>query len=191
MWKTRRVALAALIVGTCILAMPSALGDDFLHPGGNILEVHSETVLSGLDISKATIDEAIERLGRPSDVSFTPRSGTTSSTWVYEWQTKVSRLKITVVEYWITPKIMKIDVWGTAAESRVDKTGRGLRLGDTVDDARRIYRLRSYFGTTLPEPSGSFLSGLNGSNFGPILEVNFNSDGKINHMQLTDRGAWY
>jgi hypothetical protein len=180
----RRLAIKApltvLVVGLFVTA--TALGDDFIRR--NSLHVHSETVLAGIDVHKNTIAQAIEQFGKPSRVAVTPGTDTTFPVGVYEWVTRTSSLRITVDED-AGKKIMSIDVVGEDRTFGMGTTGRGLRLGDTIGNARRIYGLRPYFGATLPDNNG--IPGMFiGNDFEPHLQIDFDKVGKVNHIKLTN-----
>lgn len=161
----------------------SALGGDFVRR--NSLHVHSETVLAGIDVYKETIERSIEKLGKPSRIAVTPGTVATFSVGVYEWQTRTSRLRITAYESASNNMIMSIDVVGAQPDFRIGTTGRGLRLGDAIGVARRIYGLRPYVGTTLPGNNG--IPGMFiGNDFEPHLQIDFDKAGKVNHMKLTN-----
>lgn len=165
-----------------ILATTLAFGADFLHPP-HTLEIHSETVLSGIDLYNSKIDEIVEKLGKPSQVTVTARTDV-SETRRYEWQTKMCSLRLTTVELRDGRKwIESIDVLGTHPDDEVGVTGRGLKLGDVIGDLRRIYSLREYFGATLPE-NDSPLQVSARKLSGAILNVDFDKTGRVNHMKL-------
>jgi hypothetical protein len=161
----------------------SALGDDFVRR--NSLHVHSETVLAGIDVYKDTIERAIEKIGKPSRVALTPGSLATFSVGVYEWQTRTSLLRITAYESASKNMIMSIEVVGVHPDSGIGATGRGLKLGDAIGDARRIYGLRSYYGTPLPDNNG--IPGMFiGNDFEPHLQIDFDKVGNVNRMKVTN-----
>jgi hypothetical protein len=188
MTKPEKIGIALIVVAASILTMPEALGDDFLSRKESSLEV-SESVLCGIDISRDTVEEAINRFGAPSKVTFTPMSKTTSAVTTYEWETKSSLLQILVGG--LRPSILRIDVWGARSEGTRGMSGHGLKLGDTVENAKRIYHLRSPFATTFPTSDIFRLAYAEA--FGPTVEINFDSDGKVNHMKLmrtTDQSSY-
>jgi hypothetical protein len=177
-----KAPLTVLVVGLFVTL--TALGDDFVRR--NSLHIHSETVLAGIDVYNGTIERAIEKLGKPNHVAVSPGTDTTFSVGVYEWQTRTSSLRITAYESASTHMIMSIDVAGAHPDSGIGTTGRGLKLGDTIGDARRTYGLRPYFATTLPDNNG--IPGMFiGNDFEPHLQIDFDKVGKVNHMKLTNR----
>ena len=181
----KRLAIKAhltfLVVGLFVTL--TALGDDFVRR--NSLHVHSETVLAGIDVYKDTIERAIEKLGKPSRVAVTPGTVATFTVGVYEWQTRTSSLRIRAYESASKNMIVSIDVVGAHPDFGIGTTGRGLKLGDAIGDARRIYGLRPYFGTTLPDNNG--IPGMFIENdFEPHLQIDFDKVGKVNHIKLTN-----
>jgi hypothetical protein len=178
---TIKAPLTVLAVGLFVTL--TALGDDFVRQ--NSLHVHSETVLAGIDVYKDTIERAIEKLGKPSRVAVTPGPDATFSVGVYEWQTRSSSLRITAYASASKNMIVSIDVVDGHPDSGIGTTGRGLKLGDAIGDARRIYGLHPYFGTTLPDSNG--IPGMFiGNDFKPHLQIDFDKVGKVNHMKLTN-----
>ena len=82
----------------------------------------------------------------------------------------------------MTRSIISIDVVGSCPHAGIGLSGRGLKLGDSLIDARRIYLLQSYFGTT---PSDTSPGPFRWSDWAPTLQVDFDKSGKVNHMKLT------
>ena len=54
-----------------------------------------------------------------------------------------------------------------------------------IGDARRIYGLRSYYGTPLPDNNG--IPGMFiGNDFEPHLQIDFDKVGNVNRMKVTN-----
>ena len=181
---TGKVAYALLAV--CLLAMPKALAQDFPQDIGNSLRIYSETKLSGIDVSNGTIDGAIRRFGKPRHTIVSHGFGldqAASIDGIYEWESANWRLKVVVRGDFDRRGIEQIDVWGTHADAAVGSTGRGLKLGDTVTQARCIYRLPMCFASSVPD-SHPFTEANPDAYYQPVLEVDFDKGGKVNHMRL-------
>lgn len=171
-----------LVVGMLVIR---AAPDDFLHQQQNTL-VLSDRVLSGVEPHYSTIEDVIAKFGKPSAVTIRLRAEgpLTVEQRNYEWQRKECQLRVVTAESYGGNVIESIDVWGTAPVGDMCTTGRGLKLGDSIRDVRRIYALRLYFGITLPERTPPCLGE-------PILEVDLNKAGKINHMKVRQTTACY
>jgi hypothetical protein len=187
MTTAERIGFVLAALAAFVLTMPEASSDDFLSKKDKTLEV-SESVLCGIDISRNTIEEALNRFGVPHSVTFTAPSKTTFAVPTYEWESRTSRLRITADPGGLPRQdghsILRIDVWGAYPEGLPGITGRGLRLGDTAEDAKRTYRLPSCYGTTLFARGKPSLYP-SSETFGQALEINFDSEGMINHFKLT------
>jgi hypothetical protein len=155
----------------------------FLTPSGRLL-IHSETVVSGVDLRRDTLKQVLKKLGKPSHIEMSsPRMewGRTVVTGIYEWQTGKCWVRATTLsERGLDPKITSLDVWGSHPDGEIGTTGRGLKLGDAIRDVRRIYGLRLYFGVTLSEEDSC------GLDFSPesllTLSVDFDAEGRVNHL---------
>jgi hypothetical protein len=136
--------------------------------------VRSETVLSGIGLYDTTYERAFEMYGKPTHVK------ATGGVDRFEWESGSCRLTLVARGKWIT----SIDVRGTRPDCVFGSTGRGLKLGDRIDDAKRIYPLRYSPGIWLPGyPRDCRMH--------PTLEIDINSAGTISHMTLSDNTACY
>jgi len=122
-----------------VIAFSSVLTQSVLLTHKNRLSTRSEAVLSGADMHHSTIDEVIANLGKPSRVISPSHS--------YEWDKKTCWLRIVIGE---SGSIEMIEVRGTHPDSEIGTTDRGLKLGATIGDARRIYS-PFHFEGTVPE----------------------------------------
>jgi len=162
-----RLALSVLLLATSVLA------DDFVHRRRDSLTVDNETVLSAIDLYDSKVEQVIANLGAPSRVAETAASERS-----YEWDRKTCRLKILALD---NGSITRIDVWGTTPDSGIGTTGRGLKLGATIDDARRLY-------IRFPADSDPTLKGYSYWDCAPsrpVLGIDFGKGGRIDHMKLT------
>ncbi|HLX86691.1 MAG TPA: hypothetical protein VKR59_22525 [Terriglobales bacterium] len=179
-----------LIVSTAVVLPLIASSQDNwpLHPRYTA-QVYSETSISGIDLNFTTIEQVIQRLGKPDrvertyghffDESFRESETERLASIKYEWQTTNWRLRIITVP---DSQFRQIDVWGTRADGAIGSTGHGLSLGDSLQDAQRIYELRRSFHASLP-----------GSQIGKFvfhepeddLQVGVDRNGKICHLRLS------
>jgi hypothetical protein len=183
---TLKALLTTFFVG--MLATHAAFGGGLFPEYRNSIVVHSETVLSGIDVRNNTIQQVIEKLGEPSRVTVKPRTGrdpTFETYEIYEWETKTCWIRLIALnESSMEPPIRSVDVWGTHRHAEIGTTGSGLKLGDLISDAGRIYGLRLYFGAALPNDRASWAAF---QDYGaPSLTIDFDKDGRVNHMRLTN-----
>jgi hypothetical protein len=180
---TLKTLLIAFFVS--MLAAHAAFGGGLFPDYRNSILVHSETVLSGIDVRNNTIQQVIEKMGEPSHVTVKPRTERDPAFRIYEWETKTCWIRLIALnESGLEPPIRSVDVWGTHPHAEIGTTGRGLKLGDLISDAGRIYGLRLYFGATLPNDRASWASF---RDYGaPSLTIDFDKDGRVNHMRLTN-----
>jgi hypothetical protein len=181
--------LTMLVLGT--LATPYVEGQAtgwsrsslLLRPSKSV-HIHSENVLSGIDIRTDTFEQIVRKLGKPTHVTISsPRTewGRTLVTGVYEWESPASSLRLTTVnESAVEYRIERIDVWGTHPDGDVGTTGRGVKLGDPISKVRHVYGLRLYFGVTLSEKDASCAG--NYHVISPLLSVDFDQDERVSHM---------
>lgn len=190
-----KILVAAVLFG--LVATNTAVSSDLFNRNPNDLTIYSETTLSGVDFT-TNVKQVIERLGKPDRVKtnylkYSESEPPVRSYSTYEWQTTNWRLRITT--HWDS-KISQVDVWGTQADAGIGSTGRGLKLGDTIADAQRIYRLSLYSETSFPEANrqnwaphiarsasiGSFPAG------NSVLEIQFDSNSRVSHLRF--RPLW-
>jgi hypothetical protein len=170
-----------------VLVINAAADDDFLHPHQSGISIRSEKVLSGIDLQHGTIDDAIAKLGKPSAIKTVRIVTEFNVTFVernYEWQRKGCLVRIVAGESGGRNRIESMDVRGTRPQGVMGTTGRGLKLGNSIRDARRIYNLGVYFGITQSERGSSPFLSPNGCPLAPepILKVDFDKQGRVNHM---------
>lgn len=165
-----RKPYSLLALFALLLAAPM-LADDFAHLRRSTLTTYNESILSAINLPNDTVESVIANLGAPTHVT-----KTSSSVRSYEWERKTCRLKILALD---SGSIIRVDVWGTAPDSTIGATGRGLRLGATIDDARRLYvrfaadiaPAKEWYWDCPPSDTK--------------LEIDFNKNGRIDHMKLT------
>jgi hypothetical protein len=138
-----KTPLLVLIFGALAASVATPVEDYRLFPNG--INVHSETILSGIDVRSDTPKQVIKKLGEPARVTVLRRieeAGILVTVRAYEWQTKTCRLRLIASQAnEREPRSESIDVWGTRPEAEIGITGHGLKLGDVIRDARRIYQI--------------------------------------------------
>ena len=160
-----RTRVTRLALSVFLLATSSALAGAFVHPRS----------LSGIDLYDGTVEQVIAILGAPSRFTTVPTSKRS-----YEWDRKTCRLKVIALD---DGRIIRIDVWGsTTPGSTLGATRRGLKLSATVGEARRTYARFHLIGFS-PEERWKFY--LDCAPPRPILVIDFDAAGRIDHMKLT------
>ena len=180
--STKVASYALLVFPFLWVAAP---GQDFFYVHRNSIFVKSETLLSGIDPLNDTIDQAIVKLGPPTHV-YTSRHGgpTEDRTTTFEWEASSCWMRSVI---WDGPigrrRIASIDVWGRHPAGIMGRTGRGLRLGDPVSEARRSYGLGLFFGVTASEKGGPQFDfegcGLHAEGW---LQIDLDGSQRVTHM---------
>lgn len=174
---------ASPIVVVSLLASSGAVSVDSLHTTRRSLYIHSETMLSGIDVYKDKSERAVEKLGPPSHVTVVASTSVSPGWRVFEWEFRTCSVRLVAEDG--GPRnsaIESIDVLGFCPNPSVGMTGRGLKLGATISDARRVY---SPFGATLSENDTRAMPFL--YDFAPLLQIDFDKAGKVHHMKLTNQ----
>ncbi len=194
-----RVSLVTLSLTVLMtLAFGQAFQDGRVHPSKGFvdppttIQISSETVVSGIDVYKDSLKQVLEKLGKSSRTEISqPLSvlGRKVVIGTYEWAGQAAWLKLTTLQAdAVEPIITSVEVWGSRPDGEVGTTGRGLKLGDSVTDARRLYGLRLYFGVTVSEnsPCRRIRSLDPGpmSSFSPMLFLGFDGEQRVHHMKF-------
>jgi hypothetical protein len=180
--KTLKALQTAFFVG--MLATHATFGGGLFPDYRNSILVHSETVLSGIDVRINTVQQVIEKLGEPSHVTVKPRTERDPAFRIYEWETETCWIRLIALnESSMEPPIRSVDVWGTHPHAEIGTTGRGLNLGDLISNAGRIYGLRLYLGAIFINDH-AFRTAYQDYR-APSLTIDFDKDGRVNHMRLT------
>jgi hypothetical protein len=187
--------MRSIIAGTLVIFLlgfiiARAQTLDLPHP-------HSETVLSGIDVSRTNGQGAIEilvrALGQPTRQEIDAQDKRVHH---YYWEGDGPWLRVTEMSATdkptdlLPPRITSVDVWGAHPSGNVGVTGAGLALGATLNDARRIYPFGFKYEATGLDPSarmsGDYTTGcLTGSGLAPTLEIRFKK-GVVVYMKLTN-----
>jgi hypothetical protein len=174
--KKRPDSWAALILIFVALLGPLAVtGEDYPRRSGKRLYVQSEPRLAGIDIYKDNSDRAVEKLGRPSQVTLLPATSIMPAYRVFEWKANSCSVRLVSLDW--HRSIVSIDVWGDCPNSPMGVTGRGLRLGATIGRANRVY---APFGNALSTTGALF------DDSAPTLQIDFDKTRKVNHLKLTN-----
>lgn len=78
--------------------------------------------------------------------------------------------------------MFSVDVWGSAPNDGLGKSGRGLTLGSTLQQQKALYGDRFFVSST---DKGKVKSVLLEWHDGTQLVIDYNSNGRISHMQLS------
>jgi hypothetical protein len=162
-----KIVLLTFVLSTFASAGP---GQDFLTTAANHFRTYSDTTLSSIEPNTVSLEEIVARLGTPTTVA--TRSDKWFTNYAYEWQTTRCRLRLLAKgNTHGALRLDSIDVWGDSPDGVIGTTGHGLKLGDTMNHARLLYRTGLYrYGL----PMKSSVS----------LEIDFDERARVNHMQL-------
>ena len=167
-----RVALWCTLALT---ALAQHVPDDKTAPG------KSDAILCGIAVHKTTIRQAIQQLGRPTIITDEPSAAREGGGRSYFWKIGSERLELfTWNDHGNESIPYSVEVWGTAPDRSIGKTGMGLRLGDTLLDLRRIYGDRFEKKTLVNDTVMVTVQWQDET----TLYVYFNNHGQINHLHL-------
>jgi hypothetical protein len=172
----------------------------FLAARAQILDpprLHSETVLSGVDVlstnGKRAIETLVKTLGQPTHQEVDAQD---RSLRRYYWEGDGPSLRITEETVTdkptdlIPPRITSVEVWGTHPSGNIGVTGAGLALGATLSDARQIYPFGFKYEASGLGPSARMFvdyttGSVSGGEYIPALEIRFKK-GVVVYMKLTN-----
>jgi hypothetical protein len=173
--------LSEIVVFLALATCSSVFGQEpFSRPGELLrktthVDVYTESVLSGIDIYADNVQQVISRLGRTSLT--TDEKGER----VYVWGRGACILRLWSLS---DGRISAIEVSGNAPESQIGISGKGLNLGDKIEDLRRVYP--ALFQWRLPRirtESKIYLQ-IVGDDCPPVLRIEFGDAGSITRMPL-------
>ncbi len=171
----RILPLRVVVFFAVCLAIPPAAMADHL-PENKLARGRADTVLSGVDVYKTPMTKAIAELGKPAKVTDVPSWGRD-----YDWQREGTRLQLgTWNDKGDESVPYSAEVWGAKPAGSIGITGRGLKLGDTLADVRRIYGGRFI---KAKHNDGTFHLTIQWEDE-TTLDLDFDKTGHINHMQL-------
>jgi hypothetical protein len=155
-----------------------------------------ERMLSGIDVSKSTVAEVIQMYGKPASKRDIPAEGVKDGTGGernYVWERGGIRLGVwTYYHNDHESAVDAVDVWGKSPSGVNGKSGQGLTLGATMEQQRIVYGDRFFVSSTYgqqlpngPDPKGKVKSVLLEWHDGTQMVVDYDSNGRITHMQLS------
>ena len=193
----RMRAAVILFTGICISAV-SVVGSDnrqSVHNQLDFFRAFSSSVfdlkgdadyrLSGLNLYKATIDDAIRRFGGPTNLTHFPKIEKPLGGSDYEWKRHGLLMQLHTCDDGET--LCSVEVRGTKAADNFGTTGHGLKLGSTMADVRRLYFPRF---STVPDNDESQVTLVWGQT---PMHLYFDDVGRINHI-IVRRGpclSWF
>jgi hypothetical protein len=145
-----------------------------------------EHMLSGIDVYKTTIAEVIKMYGEPTSKRDIPAEGVkdgVGGTRDYIWERKGLRLLAgTGYHNEHESEVYNVDVWGSAPEGELGKSGRGLTLGSTLQHQKAVYGDRFFNSSGDTKYVSSVLIEWHD---GTQMVIDYDVKGRIFHMQLS------
>ena len=174
----RQVSATVLLI--CIAALvclADHLPDELIIPGV------SEHKLCGIDIYRTHVQQIKAVYGQPTSTSYSPLKDTDTVFSEYVWQKSDLKLRASVYrgKDGTENEAYVVDVWGSHVDGQLGMTSQGIKLGCTIKCIQSRYGKRYMITQGTPAtPKSLLLEWKDGTH----LIVNFDSGGKINHMQL-------
>jgi hypothetical protein len=167
-----------------LLAFASMVGWAYADhlSGAQVALGHFETRLGPIWLEHTTKNDLIKLYGPPSEEKTLPDDQDSSrGERLYFWNINGSKLG---VRTWFQPKgessIDSAEVWGTKA-LKWARTGKGLKIGDSEADLKRIYGRRFQSGRRKGDNIlYIFIQWANGTE----IHVDFSPQNKISHIQI-------
>jgi hypothetical protein len=170
-----------LLFSLVLLTSRAAVGDDSPEKFAKSLYIHSEGRLAGIDLYGDNPDRAMTQWGQPRQVIAVPATSIFPAYHVYEWKADSCSLRVVSQEAGLrNGTIMSIEVWGGCSNSSMGLTGRGLMIGSSAGDAKRVY---SPFGAQLSTTTSTIPT--TGST-APTLQIEFGEAGNVTRMKLSN-----
>jgi len=152
---------------------------------GRQAEGPAEHLLCGLDVYRSTLTQAITLFGQPATLKEMPGEGGDPAKSYATWERDGMRMGVwTSLRRDREKAINTIDVWGSSSMGLLGASGRGLRLGGTLDQQKTIYGNRFYTNATYGSDPNKVESVLLEWHDGTQLVVDYDAGGRISHMQL-------
>jgi hypothetical protein len=132
----KRIALLVML-----LCIDLSAGADHL-PATLMAMGSPEDTLAGINLRSATWDHVLKKYGSPAQTIKAPNNPGWRG---YLWQSAATRLEVQVSHGKTRPYVDTITVVRLGSASTMDQlaaagvTGRGLKLGDSLDDLKKIY----------------------------------------------------
>jgi hypothetical protein len=189
-WLRGVIAVIEVVALALFLATPMAA--DHLE-GKQQAPGKPEHMLSGIDVYKTTIAEVIKMYGEPTSKRDIPAEGVKKGVGGernYIWER--NGLRLGAWTYYHDDQeagVNGVDVWGTAPNEGLGKSGRGLALGSTPQEQKALYGDRFFVSSTYgkmlpsgPDPKGKVKSVLLEWHDGTQMVIDYDSNGRISHM---------
>ncbi len=145
-----------------------------------------EHMLSGIDVYKTTIAEIIKIYGEPTSRRDVPAEGVKDGVGGernYTWEKNGLRLAVwTGYHDDYESGVYSVDVWGVTPNDGLGKSSRGLTLGATLRQQKALYGDHFFVSSRDRDRVKSVLIEWRD---GTQLVVDYDSDGRISHMQLS------
>ena len=188
-----RATVIVAVVAVLVLLKVEPVSADHLE-GKQLATGVAEHRLSGVDVYRTTIAEVIKMYGEPTskrDLSEEVGHGT-GKWYSYAWEKE--GIKLVAWAHDETEHgtvVYGVDMWGSAPNERLGKTGRGLTLGSTLQQQKALYGDRFFVSSTYgkmlpsgPDPKSKIKSVLLEWHDGTQMVVDYDLNGHISHMQL-------
>lgn len=182
-----RMRAAAILFASICIGAVSVVGSDnpqsghdqqdflrTLHPSTFDLKGDADYRLSGLNLYRATIDDAIMRFGTPINAMYFSKIEKSFGGRDYEWKRHGLLMQLHTCDDGKT--LCSIEVRGTKADDNFGATGHGLKLGSTMAEVRRLYFPRF---STVPLNDASQVTLVWGQT---TMRLDFDDAGRINHI---------
>jgi hypothetical protein len=192
---SREAVVLIAVVAAFVLLTTAPVNADHLEGKQQALG-RPEHMLSGIDVYKTTIAEVIKKYSEPTSKRNTPAEGVKDGVGGYRdyiWEIRGLRLLAgTGYHNDHESGVYSVDVWGTSPNEELGKSGRGLTLGSTLQQQKALYGDRFFISSTYgkmlpsgPDPKGKVKSVLLEWHDGTQMVIDYDSNGRISHMQLS------
>jgi hypothetical protein len=174
------VAMMASSFIFCAALVPTGAAD---HIAKQILARGSpDTVLCGIDVYHCTVSQAISKLGEPHTAIKLPNTPPGLGGGQYEWEKNGVRVRITAWRHAMNSMVYSVEAWGTRSKGNLGRTGRGLALGESLQEVRSIFG--GHFWVNSRYSGGEPRSLLIQWQDGTTITVSFDRLGKIDYIYL-------
>ncbi len=144
-------------------------------PEGKRAQGKGESVLCGIDLQHASLEDLTKLLGEPTAVREDARVWKTQNVKVEVGIDRVLNPDNTLGQYYVS----YVEVWGRKPDGKFGRTGRGLALGDTIE------RLRALYGNRYVEKGSKGVQTVSIEwRDTTWLDVEFDGTGHVNHIKL-------
>lgn len=134
--------MRCFVILLCLIVAASNAGFSDHLPSNKVARGKPESTVAGFDIYRTHLKQVFAVLGKPVKMTETPETSDVVGVKDCEWHRDGLILQVSATTYKGEDSLTSIEVTGTNVHSRFGRTGRGLHLGDTLADVRRIYGSR-------------------------------------------------